>query len=43
MKNKFTSINIIEQESEKGKGVIIEEIKTNLDKILSKLDSILSK
>lgn len=42
MKNKFYN-NIIEQESEKGNEVVLQEIKTNLDKILSKLDSILSK
>ena len=42
MKNKFYN-NIIEQESENGNEVVLQEIKDNLDKILSKLDSILSK
>ena len=35
--------NSITENKKNGKGVIIEEIKTNLDKILNKLDSILSK
>lgn len=35
--------NSIEQNKEKGNEVVLQEIKTNLDKILSKLDSILSK
>lgn len=35
--------NSITENKKKGNEVIIEEIKTNLDKILSKLDSILSK
>ena len=42
MKNKFYN-NSITENKKKGNEVVLQEIKTNLDKILNKLDSILSK
>ena len=42
MKNKFYN-NSITENKKNGNEVVLQEIKTNLDKILSKLDSILSK
>ena len=35
--------NSITENKKKGNEVVLQEIKTNLDKILNKLDSILSK
>ena len=42
MKNKFYNNSITENKTN-GNEVVLQEIKDNLDKILSKLDSILSK